>query len=210
MKYGWGVALALAVAGTACAGDEIPPIDFELASQIAAAYGGGTATAPDAASHSAGNMPASAGAGGAGAGGPSLRPEVASGGATTDAGAMAGAAGSFASAGGGTQASPTAAGSTCDGFALLASNCGTSGCHGSGSNLGTFAASESAARSYIGKSGTVTCAGQGSLINPDDPPASILVQKLGDYPPCGNHMPLAGALLSDADVACIEDWIGSL
>jgi hypothetical protein len=123
---------------------------------------------------------------------------------------MAGAAGSVASAGGGTQVSPTAAGSACDGFALLASNCGTSGCHGTGSNLGTFAASESAARSYIGKSGTVTCAGQGSLINPDDPPASILVQKLGDYPPCGNHMPLAGALLSDADVACIEDWIGSL
>jgi hypothetical protein len=56
----------------------------------------------------------------------------------------------------------------------------------------------------------VTCAGLGALINPANPPASILVQKLADSPPCGNHMPLAGALLSAAEVDCIEEWIGSL
>jgi len=97
----------------------------------------------------------------------------------------------------------------CDGFAILAANCGTSGCHGEGSNLGTFAASESAARSYVGKSGAV-CGGLGPILDPKDPPASILVQKLGDSPPCGQHMPLYGGLLPQADVACIEDWIGSL
>jgi hypothetical protein len=111
------------------------------------------------------------------------------------------------SAGGGSLASPPTR--PCDGFAILQANCGTGGCHGEGSNLGAFAASKSAARGYIGKSGAV-CAGLGAILEPTDPPASILVQKLGDNPPCGQHMPLYGALLPEKDIACIKDWIGSL
>jgi hypothetical protein len=124
---------------------------------------------------------------------------------------MAGSAGAGAdsSAAGAAGSGTAGASSACDGFAILAANCGTSGCHGARSNLGTFAASDKDARSYIGRSGKI-CANLGVIIDPSDPPASLLIQKLSDFPPCGQSMPALGFPLSDADIACIEDWIGSL
>lgn len=99
---------------------------------------------------------------------------------------------------------------TCDGFAILATNCGSSGCHGEGSNLGTFAASEADARDYIGAPGSVSCIGQGLVIDTDDPAASLMMMKLSDDPPCGQPMPGNGQLLAQADIDCIEDWISGL
>jgi hypothetical protein len=98
----------------------------------------------------------------------------------------------------------------CDGFAILAANCGTSGCHGQGSNLETFAASEASARTFIGKPGTLACSGQGNVIDIDDPAESLMVRKLADDAPCGQQMPIAGDPLSASEVQCIEDWIGGL
>jgi hypothetical protein len=217
LKYGVSAGTALAVLCAACAGSDIPAeLDLDLANEIAAAYGGGTATTRGGSAGAAGAAAgATGGSGGAAAGGAPASSAASAGAGGAAAGGLretlndAGAGGSAATSAGGSS-SPTAPASTCDGFPILAANCGTSGCHGEGSNLGTFAASLSAARGYIGKSGTVTCAGQGALINPANPAASILVQKLQDSPPCGNHMPLAGALLSDAEVDCITEWIGSL
>jgi hypothetical protein len=99
----------------------------------------------------------------------------------------------------------------CDGFSILQANCGQSGCHGEGSMLGsTFASSEADARSYIGRSGTLTCGGQGPLIDPENPSESVIVLKMSDDPPCGNYMPPSGMFLPDDDVECVTNWIGNL
>jgi hypothetical protein len=109
--------------------------------------------------------------------------------------------------GGGTATPPS---SSCDGFAVLAANCGSSGCHGDGSNLEDFAASEKAARAFIDKPGTLACTGQGNVIDPDDPDGSLMIQKLSADPPCGNSMPLGGVTLSKSDIDCIRSWMGNL
>lgn len=203
------------VCAAACSGSEYPAIDADFADSVAAAYAGASGL----------GVGGSAGGSAAGAGGSASSPSSpdpslggSSGSSAVDAnGGSAGLGGSSSSAQAGSSSLPTTGtgGSApttaaCDGFAVLAANCGTSGCHGEGSNLGTFAASESAARGYIGKGGAVTCAGQGPIIDPSDPASSMLVQKMGDDPPCGNYMPLAAARLSDAEIACIEDWMAHL
>ncbi len=99
----------------------------------------------------------------------------------------------------------------CDGFSILQTNCGQSSCHGEGSNLGTtFAASEAEARTYAGRSGTLSCASQGPLIDPDNPGESIIVHKMSDDPPCGTFVPPSGILLPDDDVECVTNWIANL
>jgi hypothetical protein len=118
-------------------------------------------------------------------------------------GTSAGAAGSSSSSSSGNA-------SSCDGFALLAANCGTSGCHGEGSNLEDFAASEAAARAFIDKPGTLACTGQGLVIDTENPEDSLMVRKLSDDAPCGQQMPISGEPLSAAEVECIEDWISGL
>jgi hypothetical protein len=207
VKRRLGAGLALSMACAACAGDDTPPLDGALANEIAAAYGGGT-----------GSPTGSSAAGSSGSGGSGSVAAVGGAAGNSTMSSLAGAAGAAPSmsAAGGSQASPPApalpppAAPPCDGFAILQANCATGGCHGEGSNLEAFAASEAAARSYLGKSGTLACAGAGLLLDPKDPPASLMVQKLEDSPPCGNHMPLYGDPLPKADITCIEDWIGSL
>jgi hypothetical protein len=213
-------AAALALVQLACAGDKLPELNRNIGDQIAAAYAGSNGLGAGGSMQSA-DAPGQGGSGGAGPktnGGDSDSDDEpstpapsggAGGGDATSSGGAGGSAGAPPSSSGGGTSSPPAT-PACDGFAILEANCGTSGCHGAGSNLGTFASSEAVARSYIGKSGAVTCSGAGPILNPDDPPASILIQKLSDSPPCGNYMPLNGMLLSDSDVDCLEDWIGSL
>jgi hypothetical protein len=45
------------------------------------------------------------------------------------------------------------------------------------------------------------------LADPANPNGSLMYQKLSSSPPCGAQMPLARPPLSDADAACIFDWI---
>jgi hypothetical protein len=94
-------------------------------------------------------------------------------------------------------------------FFLLEQRCGFSGCHGDGSALGDFAVSEAQAATFVGVEPTI-CEEAGVLIDPSDPPASFLVQKLGNNPACGAPMPIGGDVFTEAETACVERWIGGL
>ncbi len=47
------------------------------------------------------------------------------------------------------------------------------------------------------------------LIDSANPGGSYLIEKLQPTPTCGSRMPLGGAL-SDEELACVEEWVGSL
>jgi hypothetical protein len=96
-----------------------------------------------------------------------------------------------------------------DGFAILQVRCGGAVCHGAGSAVGSFAASEADALSYVGLESNGICAGSGVVINPEDPEGSLLIRKLRADPPCGSRMPL-GSTLSDQEITCLESWMRSL
>lgn len=201
----------------ACAGGDAPVPSPEVASAISAAHGSGRSTAAGGAASvqpADGSSEAIAGAGGsAGAGGGAGAANLdETNTADPSGGGSAGASALPPEEGTGEDDTDPEEPSEppCDGFAILQASCGQGGCHGAGSNLGNFAESEAVARSYIGRSGTLTCASAGPLIDPDDPAASVIVQKVLDDPPCGNYMPPSGGFLSASEVACIEDWIGSL
>lgn len=207
---GWitsGVALLLL--GFACVDADIPNISNDLRDALEETYANGGASLAGSAGSVSVPTAGAAGAGGAGGSGGAA-------GALGDAGTpepSGGAAGSsmVGEAGAGGEEDPgVVGGDGCDGFAILEANCATSGCHGqAGSTLGDFASSVEAARAYIGVEGTI-CAGEGPIIDTDDPGASVLVGKLTDDPPCGQPMPPVGGPLSDEDIACIEEWIGGL
>jgi hypothetical protein len=212
--------LLLCAALAACAGKITPSVSDDLAEEIEAEFngaGGSAATgnagaAGSAATGNAGRAGSSNAAGGAAGAGDDDDDNGGAAGAS-----MNGAAGSSMAGGAGASGDPDEGGAgasgtdapTCDGFAILAANCGSSGCHGAGSNLGTFAASEDDAREYIGQPGAV-CSSQGALIDTEDPGSSLMVTKLSDDPPCAQPMPLGGQPLPQADIDCIEDWIGGL
>lgn len=204
----------------ACAGERIPTISGQLADDVETAYAGGAIAGEAGAAGASGSdddgdedtagsggsaAAASAGAGGVdgddGDEGGAAGSSMASAGAAGDGGGAAGAAG-----GGGGDEEPAP---TCDGFAILAANCGTSGCHGDGSNLGIFAASEEDALTYIGQESAL-CPGQGTLIDVENPDDSLLIRKLSDDPPCGQPMPAGGQLLAEEDIQCLRDWMSNL
>lgn len=131
---------------------------------------------------------------------------------TEDAGTGRGGSGSAPSADAGTMSGE---GSVCDGFPILQMKCGNgSFCHGAGSMVSAFAASASGVASFVGERAQGTdCGDDPSLIfDPEDPAASLVVTKLGMNSPCGGPMPLGSApgSMPPADVACIQEWIGSL
>jgi hypothetical protein len=215
------IASTLCAGLVACAGGETPGLTPQQAEDVAVAYAGGrrAATPGDESGAVAGagakgaSSAASSGAGAdlaAAAGGSAGAPSAAGdgGGTAGTSGSANAGAGGPANAAGGTAG--TGASIPCDGFAVVAANCGTSGCHGQGSNLEAFATSEAAARTYIGSPGTLACSGQGDVIDADDPPASLMLTKLSDDPPCGQPMPLSGSPLTAAEIQCIEEWLGAL
>jgi hypothetical protein len=56
--------------------------------------------------------------------------------------------------------------------------------------------------------GQMAHGGPGVIIDPrGDPQKSILYLKLEPFPPFGSQMPLAGAKLDDASLACVASWI---
>jgi len=177
-------AASLYTIAVACAGGETPSTNAELRDQITAIYVDGEGAVANA---------GSSGRGGAGAGG-SAQAEAGSGG---DDGTGGGRGGSGSSG-------------ECDGFQVLALNCGSSGCHGAGSLYSNFAESEEVAISFVGESGEATCASAGPLIDPENPAASIIIQKVtASSPPCGDPKPVVGEL-SQEDIDCLQEWIRSL
>lgn len=178
-------AASLGLILVACAGSDTPATDAELRDQIAERYGNGAVG-------SAGGSNGRGGSGGrSGAGGSAQATAGTSG---------AGAGGSGQSADG-----------ECDGFAILQQNCGGGMCHGADSNYSNFAESEEAALALVGESGEATCASAGPLIDPDNPAASIIIQKVtASSPPCGTRMPVVGGPLSQEDITCLQEWIATL
>jgi hypothetical protein len=197
----------LVVLGFACLdATNIPTIDNDLRDALAATYGNAGAAPVASAGQGGSAMTPSAGAGGGSGAGqnndaPSSNP------------ANGGAAGSGMAgiAGGDGMDPPTPVGQTCDGFAILEQYCATSGCHGQpGAPLGDFASSEEAARAFIDQDGSLACAGQGTIIDQDNPADSLLVTKVSGDPPCGQAMPPTGDPLTDDEVTCLEEWIAEL
>ena len=205
VRWFGAVSLSLVCGGfAACAGTDTPPVDADLEDAIAQNFtNGGIGAAGSAGGGNAGsgNAP-TAGSGGTddGDGDEDVDPPA---------------------AGGSSQLPdeedpqleedpPPSGGGGCDGFAILEASCSGGSCHGAG-GLGNFAESEEAARAFVGVSGTISCGSEGPLLDPENPGASIIIQKVEPgTPPCGGPMPIGGSPLSDEDIQCLEDWIGSL
>jgi len=88
---------------------------------------------------------------------------------------------------------------------VFAGSCGATGCHAtqnpaSGLDLDS-------AGIYGRLSGQKAKGGSGLLLDPASPDHSVLYEKLGTTPPFGARMPLSGATLDDATIACVLTWI---
>ena len=53
------------------------------------------------------------------------------------------------------------------------------------------------------------CSGAGDVFDPANPSASLVIQKVQGTSTCGGKMPI-GPALTDDEIQCIEDWIGTL
>jgi hypothetical protein len=193
----------------ACAGSDTPPRTDEFDQDLASVYPpgsatgsaatGGTASGGTGGRASTGNGGTASGRGGSGTGG-SASPG-------TGGSATAGAAGAGSSAAG---SAGTGSGA-CDGFTILKTSCGSSGCHGAGSGYSAFAATEADAADFVGTDGEgPLCGGEGPIFDPANPPASLVMLKIAGTA-CGGKMPLGSTTpFPPADVTCIEDWISTL
>jgi hypothetical protein len=99
----------------------------------------------------------------------------------------------------------------CDAPQTILVNC--SGCHdGSLPMWGMLdlRSPDSAAPTLVGQPARGTkCAATGAvLINPDG--SGLFVDKLRSSPPCGDRMPMDTFSLSDAEIACVEQWTKSI
>jgi len=191
-------AASLGLIFCACAGGDTPATDAAFEQAIEDRFGNGAV--------------ASAG----GSGGRSGSGRSGSGGGQAAAGRNAGGGGNAPASSGGSGQLPDdgpggTSGDGCDGFAVLAANCAGSSCHGENSAYSNFAESEAAAVSFVGESGESSCATNGPLLDPENPAASIILQKVtAAVPPCGEPMPIVGGDLSQQEITCLQDWIGSL
>jgi hypothetical protein len=200
-RFGAVISSLVCGAVVACAGGDTPAVNDDLEDAISANFrnggvavaGGAGGRAPTASAGSAGAPVA--GSGGAGGEAPAPGPPVAAGGA--------------AGAPPATETPPPSTGGACNGFAVLNENCSGSSCHSAG-GVGDFAESEDAALAFVGVSGSVTCGGEGPLLNPDSPKQSIIVQKVNGTVPCGGAMPIGSPPLTDDEISCLEEWIATL
>jgi hypothetical protein len=191
----------------ACAGGDAPPVDDALGAAISQNYANGAVAGGAGGAGPAGAVATPAEPLARGNGGSSPRPPAAN-----NPTATAGTGGSTAAdeAPAAADAPAPTAGGACDGFAVLNQHCNGGSCHGDG-GLGNFAASEEDALAYVGVSGTVSCSGEGPLLDPENPRQSVIIQKVLGTASCGAPMPLGtGGPLTDDDISCLEEWIGTL
>ena len=208
LSAGWSFGLAC-VLSVACAGGDTPPRTDLAEENIAVAYAGRQPTA-QAGSTGMGTGGSSSGTGGS----TSDVPAAGAGGSDSGTGGTAsgGSAGSGdVSEGGSSGTGPTAGG--CDGFAVLQARCNGGSCHGAGTGFSDFASSEAAAEGYAGEPSAI-CGSQDNspIFDPDNPGASLVLKKIAGTAACGGPMPLGSAAnsLPADDVACLEEWIGTL
>jgi hypothetical protein len=65
------------------------------------------------------------------------------------------------------------------------------------------------AETFVGEESPI-CSGDGDVFDTGSPAASLVVEKMRGTSPCGGQMPLGAPPLSDEDITCVEEWIGSL
>jgi hypothetical protein len=135
----------------------------------------------------------------------------------TPAGGAAGAGGSGDGSGGSSMSSGGAAGGggagECDAFAILAASCSGTACHGAGSTVGNFAESLEIAEGFVDVPpvpGEDCEDYENPVIDTENPQQSLLVQKVNGAAPCGLDMPLTPTPLTDDEVDCLVEWIGTL
>jgi hypothetical protein len=183
----------------ACAGGDTPVRDRELEASIREAYVGG---GPVAAAGGAGGVAPS------GAGGAAPAPPPSGAGGSEPAPPPAGMGGSEPVAAGGSGGEDPPPGG-CDGFAILQASCSGGSCHSGEGGLTPFAQDLETAESLVGEESAI-CGGDGDVFDSGAPAASLVVEKMKGTSPCGGQMPLGAAPLSDADITCVEEWIGTL
>jgi hypothetical protein len=189
-----GSGLLLAAQLAACSG-EITTQDYDRSSGAVAAAG--SAVIP----------------GGAGRGGTGGTGGRAGTGSAGTGGRVGGTAGSASGTGG--SAGGSANGGRCNAVAIIVTGdrcggSGNSGCHGTNSPQGDFAASEAALRGYVDEV-SLNGAGCGLIIDSGTPADSVLLQMVQgtqDKAECYQlNMPLGDEALSQADQDCIADWL---
>jgi hypothetical protein len=116
----------------------------------------------------------------------------------------------FDAAGVGSMSSSSSGGSTCPDIptTVFAPTCALSGCHTAKDMMGSL--DLESPDPYQRLVGQMAHGGPGVIIDPGgDPQKSVLYLKLTPFPPFGSQMPLAGAKLDDASLACMANWISS-
>lgn len=199
MRQRWGLGTVVWVSGVAaalivaCSGDDIPPISNEERDAFEEIYGDDSVGAAGASmSGVAGNGTGTGGRGGSGSGG--RAPVGGSGGGGTVVG------------GGGSGSSGTPCNAPVEVFAVSCAY--ESGCHGVGSPLGDFAASEAAALEYVDAPGSFG-ASCGLWIDSSNPEESAILTKTVNPvdAACGQRMPLRGDFLTPQQEACVLSWL---
>lgn len=131
------------------------------------------------------------------------------------AGAGAGGGGGSGTGGGAGSSSMGTGGASaggCDGFAILQANCSGGTCHGAGTGFTPFAAAVADVEDFVDTESTI-CSSQdnASIFDPENPSASLVIRKAAGTSACGGRMPPGGVgYLSQADIDCLQTWIGSL
>lgn len=184
---------ALCAIVAACAGGDTPRRDAEVIAAIEEFWGSG------------GSQTASSGAGGSGTGTSGSGNQ---GGSGTAGSGMGGSGMPVGGSGNGSAGAE--GGGDCDGFQILVESCGQAGCHGPGATFSGFAEDEGAAQSFVDEPAIGACASDpGVIFDPANPGDSLVITKMVAST-CGSPMPLGGAVPSADEIACIEEWIGSL
>lgn len=101
-----------------------------------------------------------------------------------------------------------AIGAECDTPALFAARCAGAGCHGADSPAAGLDLVSSGVAQRLSLAPASQC--PGVLADPSDPEGSLLYRKVAGDPECGARMPLGRDPLSEAEVACVRDFIASL
>ncbi len=96
---------------------------------------------------------------------------------------------------------------------LFARTCGTLGCHTGGPGVAAagldFATPGVRDRLLAHVSSTEECDGRPLLV-PGDLAGSLLVQKVGESPPCGDRMPSGLSPLNPTEQACLSAYVAAL
>lgn len=92
-------------------------------------------------------------------------------------------------------------------LSIFKNTCGLTGCHAKGSATIDLASAGVASRIVNQKSISMMCKGRVYVSSTGQ--SSLLLDKLGASPPCGQRMPIGG-MLSAADTKCLTDWVKSL